>query len=293
MAGEDKENSHVPNTNDPPVTLSPNFLEQKKMLEDKLSKYLSKIEIDEWDTEAWTNLIAEVREYPIDLAREYYEKFFEQFPTAGKFWKIYAEHEKSAKNYQNVDKLFTRCLLQCPNIELWKFYIGYIKETKANLPNSKEEIIKAFDFTLDHMGMDISSTQIWVDYIEFLKSQKPPNQREEDKKISSLRKLYHRAIENPMHNLETIWKDYDTFENDLNKILAKAMLNEHSSKYMAAKSVYRERKRYYEGILRNMLARPPSGSVKDEHQVCVAIYSFLIFIIFIFLGIFVEKTFGI
>lgn len=39
---------------------------------------------------------------------------------------------------------------------------------------------------------------------------------------------------------------------------------------MHARAVFREKKRYYEGILRNMLARPPGhpmGSEKDEHQV--------------------------
>jgi hypothetical protein len=37
---------------------------------------------------------------------------------------------------------------------------------------------------------------------------------------------------------------------------------------MAARSLYRERKRYYEGILRNMLARPPGyGGEKEANQV--------------------------
>jgi cleavage stimulation factor subunit 3 len=37
--------------------------------------------------------------------------------------------------------------------------------------------------------------------------------------MDALRKLYQRAIEQPMHNLETFWKEYDQFENGLNKIL--------------------------------------------------------------------------
>jgi hypothetical protein len=62
-----------------------------------------------------------------------------------------------------------------------------------------------------------------------------------------------------MHNLEAIWKDYDQFENNLSKILAKALLTEQSPKYMGARVVYRERKLLMEGILRNMLARSPRG----------------------------------
>jgi cleavage stimulation factor subunit 3 len=81
--------------------------------------------------------------------------------------------------------------------------------------------------------------------------------------------VYHRAIETPMHNLESIWKEYDAFENELNKVLAKGLLNEHAPKYMNARSIYRERKRYCEGILRNMLAKPPSLNDKDQHSLQV------------------------
>jgi cleavage stimulation factor subunit 3 len=44
-----------------------------------------------------------------------------------------------------------------------------------------------------------------------------------------LRKVYQRAIENPMHNLESIWKEYDQFENSLNKTLAAGLLKEHGA----------------------------------------------------------------
>jgi len=120
---------------------------------------------------------------------------------------------------------------------------------------------------LEHIGFDISSTQIWMDYLNFLKESKPSNPFEEGQKISSLRKLYQRAVENPMHNLEAIWKEYDAFENNLNKQLAKAFVIEYSPKYVSARVVYRERKGYLDGILRNMLAKTPRGSIKKEHQV--------------------------
>lgn len=109
------------------------------------------------------------------------------------------------------------------------------------------------------MGMDISSTQIWQDFLTFLKAEKATNPFEEGNKMTAIRKLFQRATENPMHNLEAIWKDYDQFENGLSKILAKALLTEQSPKYMGARVVYRERKLLMEELLRNMLARPPRG----------------------------------
>ncbi len=35
----------------------------------------------------------------------------------------------------------------------------------------------------------------------------------------SIRKAYQRVIETPIHQLETFWKEYDAFENSLNKML--------------------------------------------------------------------------
>lgn len=33
-----------------------------------------------------------------------------------------------------------------------------------------------------------------------------------------LRKVYHRAVQIPLENVETLWKEYEAFENGLNKI---------------------------------------------------------------------------
>jgi len=45
-----------------------------------------------------------------------------------------------AHNYEKVEKLFQRCLIKILNIELWKCYLNYIKETKASLPTFKEKM---------------------------------------------------------------------------------------------------------------------------------------------------------
>jgi cleavage stimulation factor subunit 3 len=34
------------------------------------------------------------------------------FPTSGKFWKSYIEHEMRMRNYERVEKLFQRCLIR-------------------------------------------------------------------------------------------------------------------------------------------------------------------------------------
>lgn len=184
--------------------------------------------------------------------------------------------------------------------------------------------IKAYEFALHNMSLDINCTPLWVEYLSFLKEfvvrfqleistwfffklkMQPTNKYEEGQRMNSLRRVYQRAIETPMHNLEAIWNEYNQFENDLNKIQvkfpkiprnfgknyekiprnsekfprkfreisvrfqAKVLLAEHSGRYMNARAIYREKKRYYEGILRNLLARPPGAAKsvdREDHQV--------------------------
>ena len=36
--------------------------------------------------------------------------------------------------------------------------------------------------------------------------------------METIRKLYQRAVKVPLSIIENIWKDYDSFENNLNKL---------------------------------------------------------------------------
>jgi cleavage stimulation factor subunit 3 len=100
------------------------------------------------------------------------QEFLKIYPTAGRYWKQYIEHELSSKNFDNVEKLFQRSLRQCLHIDLWKTYIRYILDFKAKNPNSREEVLRAFEFALAHVGLDINANQFWADYIAYVKSLK-------------------------------------------------------------------------------------------------------------------------
>jgi len=163
--------------------------EQRRLLMERISKYESRISLDPWDTEAWTSMIMECQTKHIEVSRDIYERFLKQFPTSGRYWKLYAEHELAFGNFDKVDQIFGRCLLKVPNIDLWKSYVNYIQSTKQNEPNGKEQILQAYEFALEKMGMDISANQIWSDYLSFLKMQKPRNQYEEGQKITNYVKL--------------------------------------------------------------------------------------------------------
>lgn len=46
-----------------------------------------------------------------------------------------------------------------------------MRSQKENNPQGREEVIKAFEFVLEHIGMDVHSSPIWTEYIAFLKAE--------------------------------------------------------------------------------------------------------------------------
>ncbi|KAH8031565.1 hypothetical protein HPB51_019186 [Rhipicephalus microplus] len=98
------------------------------------------------------------------------------------------------------------------NIDLWRCYLTYVKETKGSLPTYREKMAQAYDFALDKMGMDILSYPIWNDYINFLKSVEAVGSYAENQRITAVRKVYQRGIVNPMMNIEQLWKEYINYE---------------------------------------------------------------------------------
>ena len=91
-------------------------------------------------------------------------------------WIAYADLELSHGNNERVNEIFGRCLRSSPSVQLWHFYLTYIRRTNPIDRSSPERalpardvITKAFEFSLAHIGADLEAGVIWYDYIEFLK----------------------------------------------------------------------------------------------------------------------------
>ncbi|KAJ0935724.1 putative suppressor of forked, tetratricopeptide-like helical domain superfamily [Helianthus annuus] len=223
---------------------------------------------DKYSVESAEALANEALRLPITEAVPKYEQLLATFPTAAKYWKQYVEAHMAVNNDDATKQIFSRCLLNCLQIPLWRCYINFIR--KANEKKGlegQEETRKAFEFMLGYVGSDIGSGPVWTDYINFLKSlpvsSKP---QEESQRMIAVRKVYQKAIVTPTHHIEQHWRDYENFENSVSRALAKGLVSEYQPKYNSARAVYRERKKYFEEIDWNMLAVPPSGSVKEELQ---------------------------
>lgn len=94
----------------------------------------------------------------------------------------------SETRYHDAAGLFNRFLKTSPFVELWKFYLAYVRYVydisclarrihsqlqyrKMNTgPDTRDTVRKAYEFALNHIGHDRDSSELWVDYIQFLKA---------------------------------------------------------------------------------------------------------------------------
>ncbi|KAJ3070595.1 mRNA 3'-end-processing protein rna14, partial [Quaeritorhiza haematococci] len=143
-----------------------------------MEKLQLKIKRNSWDVDAWTAYLNEAlaRGDPT-VVREAYEAFLKQFPTSARHWIAYAEYEQKQRAFERVESIFGRCLRNVVDIDLWKFYLNYIKRTHspANVAPDKQQearatVGKAYDFVLSNVGMDKDSSLVWSEYLNFIKS---------------------------------------------------------------------------------------------------------------------------
>ncbi|KAJ3154879.1 mRNA 3'-end-processing protein rna14 [Geranomyces michiganensis] len=255
--------------------------QQQRMQSQRLEKFQklkSRTQRSPWDIDGWTSWLAEAHlKGDPELVREVYDKLLEQFPTASKYWIAYAEFEQKHRAFDRVEAIFGRCLRNVPSLELWKFYLNYVRRTHsgANMPadrkaEARATILKAFEFVLQNVGSDKEAGQLWAEYIHFVKAGETSSVYEEQQQMDLLRRAYNRAIWIPLTNIEQIWKDYDTFENGLNKLTvtfaAKKFLSEKSAGYMTARTAIRELKTLLDPIekaQKTWVAKPPSWTDKE------------------------------
>ncbi|KAF8320076.1 Suf-domain-containing protein, partial [Clavulina sp. PMI_390] len=186
----------------------------------------------------------------IDLIESAYERLVEAFPNQATAQITYLSHYLSRANFPKAEALFARFLRPSPSVDLWKFYLIYIRRVNPNPneANSRNTIKKAYEFALNHVGQDKDAGDIWKDYIDFLKSTEPATTWDAQQRMDALRSAYHRAVVIPVENVETLWRDLDAFENSLNKITAKKFLGDLSPSYMTARTSLRDLRRLMEPL---------------------------------------------
>ncbi|KAG9202219.1 mRNA 3'-end-processing protein rna14 [Epicoccum nigrum] len=196
------------------------------------------------DIEAWLGLIDEQRKrHKYDEARDVFNRFLEQFPTAGEVWVDYINFETELDELPRVEQLFGKAVPNGAYVPVFQCYIDFVRR-RFNLTNdtagkSRETIVMAYEFVLDQVGIDVDAGKLWIDYIELQKTAPGilgGTNWQDMQKMDTLRKLYQRAVSIPTGATLEIWRDYDRFEMGLNKVTGRKNLQEKSPSYMTARS---------------------------------------------------------
>lgn len=77
-----------------------------------------------------------------------------------------------------------------------------------------------------------------------------------------------------MINMEQLWKDYMSFEQNINPIIAEKMAIERSRDYMNARRVAKELEAVTRGLNRSAPSIPPTGHPEEVKQVLYFFYPF-------------------
>ncbi|KAH7927101.1 Suf-domain-containing protein [Leucogyrophana mollusca] len=205
----------------------------------------------------WHMLCSELREEPhnpdgwnrlVDLAenagdteqiRESYKLLLETYPNTSSAQIANLNHFLRLGLFQFAEDLFKKYLKASPSVDLWKLYLSYVRRFNTT-PNTCDAVIKAYEFALNHIGQDKDSGDVWNDYIQFVKGVKTTTPWEESQKTDTLRKVYHRAVQIPLENVEKLWYELEAFEINLNKIAATKILSGLSASYVRARTVLRQ-----------------------------------------------------
>ncbi|KAG7671919.1 hypothetical protein Ndes2526B_g07151 [Nannochloris sp. 'desiccata'] len=253
---------------------------------EKIQALKDRVASDPFDNAGWEHLLGEISrgrksdEQAAQL-REVYEDLLSKFPTAASYWREYCKLEIESGSPETVKTLFSRCLLTCLDVDLWRTYLRFIR--RLNDPVGAEglaEVRQSYEFALDHIGQDARSGPVWQDYIQFLAAPKPgtsehdalygaaPEGQEDSQRTAALRRAYHRALLVPNAALDPLWTGYERFENGTgNKQLAKRSLDEWRPRFQAARSLVKDRTAKLEPLDLRALPLPPGrGGARRAQQ---------------------------
>ena len=219
-----------------------------------------------YDTAAWEQLLDQANQQPIDQARPLYERFLTIYPLASRYWRQYILHEQSAHNYQQVEALFSRCLLSTLSLPLFQTYLDYVKHVKAGSDDYHDALTAAYDFTLQHVHLDLHSHTVFLAYVAVLATLPTSSPYEETQKLHRQRAVFQRAVLLPSVGVEDVWREWDKFEHSVNKQLAVQMLAEWNARHLQAKQVGKERRRRSRALRLDLLATPPSTATALLHS---------------------------
>lgn len=232
--------------------------EKKKYLSlDVIGQLEDDLETDPLNYENWMKLIKQVfAKDKEEQVRSVMDRYLNIFKFDGEQWCSYINYEIDRSEFQNAQELFKKCLAVTTHVGLYRLYVSYVRRVNDVITGgekARRTVIDAFEFALKNVGFDMSSSELWEDYLEFLKSWTPTATWEQQQKNDFIRKVYKQLLVIPNEKLEKIWPVYTNWENEVNPVTAKKFIGEKSANYMLARSWYIE----WTNVTERLLQRSP------------------------------------
>ncbi|EPX74799.1 mRNA cleavage and polyadenylation specificity factor complex subunit Rna14 [Schizosaccharomyces octosporus yFS286] len=217
-------------------------LKRKRLPNDRVGMLKDEIQENPHNLSAWYALVEEYgSKGKHEELRETYEQMLRPFPYVPRVWVDYINAELAFNDFRAVEVLFSRCLVKVLSVDLWTLYLSYVRRINPEGEGqSRSTITQAYEFSLNTIGMDLQSGPIWSDFIDFLRSGPAASTWEQQQKLDAVRRTYQRAVSTPIYNIEKLWRDYDAFENSINRATARKFVAEKSPAYMSARAAMRE-----------------------------------------------------
>lgn len=151
----------------------------------------ARIGADEWDVDAWHALLGEAALKPYSESEPLYKRICGQFPSHGRFWIERAQHcARSGGDSATVTSVYEEGVAATPTcVELWRGYLSYAA-SHATAGNTNS-VLGIFERAVDAAGLDLHATNLWNDYIEYLRSRAV---LADSQRRDALRRVYQRAV---------------------------------------------------------------------------------------------------
>lgn len=224
----------------------------------------SRVDADPWDTDAAQALVSEAASgLPYEEAAPILAAASQRFPSSSRVWRLAADAAARVVplDVGKVKGIYEEAVSAAPtSIDLWRDYARWAEAS----PDAGIDVAGVFERGIKVAGVDLMSNGLWSDYLSWLKRADMGEMPRRD----ALRKVYQRAVRNPMHEVDGVWAQYRHFEEttNSNKDLGRGLLAEAQPKYVAARSECRTRRIRREGLALHAWAVPPRGRPKEASQ---------------------------
>jgi len=246
-------------------------MEKKERLSlDVVGQLEDAVHNDPLDYKSWTKLIDQViLKDKEDQVRSVFDRYLAIFKFDARQWSSYINFELNRADFQRVVDLFAKCLPITSDVDLCRTYVLYVRRVNDVITGgekARSTVVLAFDFAVNKCGIDIDSSDLWNDYLDFFKTWTPGTSWEQQQKNDLIRKLYRRCLIIPNARIESMWSEYTKWENEVSTPNnASKNIADLSTDYMEARSWNTEWKNVTGNLIRRRLV--PISAVDDPNDI--------------------------